>query len=602
MSYLNTVDTSVSIAGAECHFVKMTLKQGFNSHHTFEVEVNYEELDGKWMENPVKMIQMIGDEVVIAMKHKVTGEENLFSGIITDVSMVGNHGQNNNIIISGCSPTIRLEGKKTLDSFMDKSLDLIAKETVANSGNGSEVTIDPVFTEKISYICQHSETAFEFLNRLSWLYGEWFFYDGAKTYFGKPEMGDETEITYDVEMDHFNLTARLIPSKVNRHDYLPQDDKEVETEAPETVDGVRGYIKAALDKSYSIYTSNAELHMESLIASQQDLENLIKVEKSRDVGSMLVLKGNTKTCKIKIGKVVQVKLPSTMPVTVKDVEKFLITEIEHTVDEKGYYRNKFEGIPADIENIPMEAIPTPIANPQIATVKDNADPFGRVKVQLQWQKKKQLTTNWLRVQTPDAGSSDKVSSNRGFVFVPETGDMVMIGFEYGDPSRPFVMGSLLTTKTGVGGGDGNKTKSMTTRSGSTVKLDDSTGNVLIADQTGNNFMTIDGTDKITISTAKTIEITNGKSAMVIDDETIVISSKTIVIEGGEVATMVSGKEAMIVSGKESMAVVDGTAVTVNASAKVGVIGGEEAELTSPKAVINGDNNLDITSGLVKINS
>lgn len=602
MPYLNTVDTSVSIAGTECHFVKMTLKQGFNSHHTFEIEVNYEELDGRWMENPVKMIQLIGEDAVIAMKHKVTGEENLFSGIITDVSMVGRHGQNNNIVISGCSPTVRLDGKKTLDSFLDKSLDLIAKETVSNSGNGYEVTIDPVFTEKISYICQHGETAFEFLNRLSWLYGEWFFYDGAAAYFGKPELGDETEITYDVEMDHFNLTARLIPSKVNRHDYLPQDDKEVDTEAPELVDGVRGYIKAALDKSSSIYTSDADLHLEPMIASQKDLENLIKVEKSRDVGSMLVLKGSSKTCKIKIGRVVQVKLPSTMPVSVKDVEKFLITEVVHTVDEKGYYRNKFEGIPSDIENIPMPAVPTPTANPQIATVKDNADTFGRVKVQLQWQKKKQLTTNWLRVQTPDAGSSDKVSSNRGFVFVPEVGDMVMIGFEYGDPSRPFVMGSLLTTKTGVGGGDGNKTKSMTTRSGSTVKLDDATGDVLIADQTGNNMIIIDGTDKITITTAKTIEITNGKSFMLIDDEEISISSKSVVISGEEVAAMVSGNETFVASGKESQTVSSGTDVTVYASAKVGVVGGTEAEMNSPKVTLNGDDNLDITSGLVKINS
>ena len=53
-----------------------------------------------------------------------------------------------------------------------------------------------------------------------------------------------------------------------------------------------------------------------------------------------------------------------------------------------------------------------------------------------------MKTSWIRVLTPDAGSSGKVSSNRGFVFIPEKGDQVMIGFHYNDPNRPYVQGSL----------------------------------------------------------------------------------------------------------------------------------------------------------------
>jgi hypothetical protein len=37
---------------------------------------------------------------------------------------------------------------------------------------------------------------FEFLNRLSWIYGEWFFYDGITCYFGKQD-GDTETVTFE---------------------------------------------------------------------------------------------------------------------------------------------------------------------------------------------------------------------------------------------------------------------------------------------------------------------------------------------------------------------------------------------------------------------
>ena len=50
-----------------------------------------------------------------------------------------------------------------------------------------------------------------------------------------------------------------------------------------------------------------------------------------------------------------------------------------------------------------------------------------------------MQTSWIRVLTPDAGVSDKVSTNRGFVFIPEKDDIVLVGFRYDDPNRPFVL-------------------------------------------------------------------------------------------------------------------------------------------------------------------
>ena len=215
---------------------------------------------------------------------------------------------------------------------------------------------------------------------------------------------------------------------------------------------------------------------------------------------------------MRIGSCVRVELPEYMRVR-QSIDRFLITKTVQTVGREGSYECEFEGVLDELEAIPVEKPEIPVAYPQIATVVDNADPqnMGRVKVQTQWQKDKNKTTNWLRVSSPDSGGSEKVASNRGLLTIPEVGDTVMLGFEYGNPDRPYVASSIFTAKTGGGGGAGNKTKSLTTRSGSTVTLDDEKGSVMLKDAAGSDSkIKLDGSKNITIEADTSITINIGK--------------------------------------------------------------------------------------------
>ncbi len=582
---LNKVETTISIAGKECHFIYLRLDQRFNWHHQFEMHIDFEELETQWMDNPVQIINLMGEPVTITMKHKDGGGTNSFAGIITHVNMSGYHGQQNSLIISGCSPTIKLDGKDTMDSFMDKPLKMIVDEAVKNSGNGGSVTSNPKFGGKIDYICQYNESCFELLNRLSWLYGEWFFYDGVDTFFGKPGSIPTETVTYDKEITQFGLMANLLPPKFNRYTFLVHDaDEKKDEDAPDKVPGIRGYIQAALNKSQSIYTSDAYLPLESLVSSKDELKEMVKAEKTRAVANMLVFQGSSQTCKVKIGTILDIKLPSNMKVANKDVEKFLITEVTHTVDQEGHYSNHFKGIPSDMENVPMSPVRAPAANPQIATVKSNADSKGRVKVEFQWQKKVGKTTNWIRVQTPDAGKSGKVATNRGYVAIPEEDDLVMVGFEYGDPNRPFVMGSIFSEQTSTGGGDGNKSKSITTRSGAKITVDDNNGkgSVTISDPSGNTI------------------VLNGDSTMsIIAPDKITITSKEIIINGSDLVNVKSDK--MIK--EESQQDIESTAtqnVKIQGANKVKVNSGGVIEEKAPKISISGEAQVDMEGTLVNI--
>ncbi len=72
-----------------------------------------------------------------------------------------------------------------------------------------------------------------------------------------------------------------------------------------------------------------------------------------------------------------------------------------------------------------------------ARVVGHNDPakMGRVQVQYYWQE--DGNANWARMVTPHAGS------DRGFMFMPEVGDEVVVAFEDGDLERPGSPGLLM---------------------------------------------------------------------------------------------------------------------------------------------------------------
>jgi uncharacterized protein involved in type VI secretion and phage assembly len=130
-----------------------------------------------------------------------------------------------------------------------------------------------------------------------------------------------------------------------------------------------------------------------------------------------------------------------------------------------------------------------------------------------WQQTKNLRTPWLRVMTPDAGTSGEVPTNRGMVFIPEIGDHVMLGFRYNDPNRPFVLGSLFNGTTAAGGQEKNHLKSIFTRGGSTITFNELETSILVKDPSGNTWF-MDGNGNISVTAPNDITITAGKNMSV----------------------------------------------------------------------------------------
>ena len=236
----------------------------------------------------------------------------------------------------------------------------------------------------------------------------------------------------------------------------------------------------------------------------------------------------------------------------KNLGNFSIIEITHEVSQGSYYKNRFKAIPATIKAMPSPKVRMPLSETQMATVLSNADPEGkgRVRVRMNWQTDG-MQTGWVRVMTPDGGSSSDVKSNRGFVFIPEVGDQVLLGFRHGDPARPYVMGSLFNGVTGSGGLEGNHMKSLTTRSGHTIKLNDSLSSlgITIKDIKGNSIHIDSVGDDIIINAKRNITINAGETFTVNCKNANILAEESINMNAEQDITSVSGESTSIQAGE-----------------------------------------------------
>ena len=471
----NQVHATVSIDGENRNYTRISLVQKFGQHHYFDIEVLCSPLvkENVWHHEREEMIALQGKTVVIRMKHEFSGDESIFKGIITSIGMDGDKGVSGILHYRGYSTTILLESGRTMDSFTDATLGEIVSEVVEKYGNGISIVNNPAFKSRIPYVQMQEESAYEFLRRLAWQYGEWFYYNGQVLYFGNPYKEKDENLVYDIDMDSMHFSSCVTPFHFSRHDYLSDSHMDMFGDDSEAVRGINTYLANAMKTSEGMYRSQTTMYSHTAAGHPLDIERFTAVEKGRKVASLVWMTGKTKTCRVRIGEPVVVQIPPNMCKR-RDMGRYRIVELTHRIEVSGGYANSFKGIPASMEYIPTEDMRMPVAHAMLAEVTDNADPenMGRVQVQFAWQKSKNKTTNWIRVRSLDAGSSETVSKNRGFVFVPEIGDQVMVDFELGDPCRPYVSGSMFHKNNGEGGNADNHIKTIVTRSGHTLEFND----------------------------------------------------------------------------------------------------------------------------------
>jgi uncharacterized protein involved in type VI secretion and phage assembly len=178
-----------------------------------------------------------------------------------------------------------------------------------------------------------------------------------------------------------------------------------------------------------------------------------------------------------------------------------------------------------------------------AIVLDIKDPDGqgRVKVTLAWSDPASGRYEaWARMATLFA------SNNRGSWFIPDVGDEVLIGFELGDPRRPYVLGGLWNGQDAppeqMDGSGSNNRKMLCSRNGVKITLDDQSGQETLRLETpGGQTITLkDGPGSIEIADAngntiklETAGITVTASAKVtVNASQVAVSAGLVTVDAG----------------------------------------------------------------------
>ena len=600
MEYL--VIAEIEIDGSKIeHFTNITLRQKFNAHHEFIIRINHDVLETSGSFSLENAQKQIGKSTLIRLQRLTDSHELAYEfwGIICEVRMEQSGVSDADLVLVGYSPTILIESGQNLASFYNFDLKKIVQQvTKPLSQVNCNVNIKPQYSKTLKYICQYRESGFHFLNRLSSDFSEFFYYDGKDLYFGKPSSVNEIEITYGEDISSMQLTLQAKPMKFSNYGYLSKDDKIETYDAPSNVNGMGQYASYVLKESDNLFSEPVNQPIRQRIENKADLENFVKKRKAALAANLEVLTGTSYNPGICIGCIINVKVSRLQELSFvkEDYGKFLVIGIEHHVNENGKYYNTFEAVPSGVEVLPVNNIILPIAEPQIATVKNNTDPdnMGRVRVQMLWQKGNEMT-DWIRVMTPDAGGGKGGAKNRGFVVIPEPGDQVLVCFRYNDPDRPFVMGSMFHGKSGGGGGGGNKIKSLTALSGSTVCLDGNAINIIDA---AGNFIKIDGGGNINIDCSAKISLTCGSSSLTMDSGgNITLDGVVITIHGSTSAEM---KSTASFKAEGTSSDMKGTAVKVEGT-DTQIIGNSSAKLKGAAIEVNATGITEIKGALVKLN-
>ena len=478
----------------------------------------------------------------------------IFVGVVTNVQLHREGSDFGCIIVSGYSATYRLETAHSCFSWNDRTIGDVVKKLCEQAK--VQLELNPAFKETKDFICQYEESDFDFIRRLAHQYQEWMYFDGTKLIFGKPrKLADPIRLEYGTTLSSLDIGLQTLARSEQVFSYHSGADREMQRMTPDLAYGHDKLAGEAFRASLGMFSKPARQHALPRISNETELVNYMGRKQAAETAETHYITAESQVPTLRVGSVISLYssfLERVGNLSEESLGNFIIIEITHEVSQGSYYKNRFKAIPATIKALPSPKVRMPLAETQMATVLSNADPEGkgRVRVRMNWQTDG-MQTGWVRVMTPDGGSSSDVKSNRGFVFIPEVGDQILLGFRHGDPARPYVMGSLFNGTTGGGGLEGNHMKSLTTRSGHTIKLNDSLSSlgITIKDIKGNSIHIDSVGDDIIINAKRNITINAGETFTVNCKNANILAEESINMNAEQDITSISGESTSIQAGE-----------------------------------------------------
>ena len=416
--------------------------------------------------------------------------------------MTDNQGSSVGLQVTGMGHTYYIDDMKKSRTFLDRDLQYIVQEILPAETPGDfyqRADMAPTYKKRIPYSAQYNETTFEYLKRLATRYGQWFYWDGMRLQFGVIK-ASKVKLINGSSVHEFTTATQLVLQKVSLTGYDYTQNTRIQASQRKVEGGSSDGLAAHLSqKQHDYFTRDMEVSAYTAqAAGQPELEHMAQLQAAAAATSIVTYSGVSYE---------PLWLGRSFMVLKGPVEYRLVTvSVKHLSDNHGNYRCEFTAIPEDVATPPYtDPHCYAHAESQPAKVYDNNDPegMGRIKVHFYWGTGGSKETDWIRMVQPHSGAG------KGFYFIPEIGEEVLVGFEGGNAEKPYIIGAQYNGKQTSGfHTPGNDLKVIKTKSGHTILLDDSKDkmSITILDQSGNTIYLDTVKKSITIQAPETINI------------------------------------------------------------------------------------------------
>lgn len=542
------------------NFSKLELIQKMQDHHNFELVVDHDVVEVMGASALDLARNWIGKVMHLEFHNNDMAS---YIGYVRKVDLFTQNGHHGNLKVFGHGQTLALESNKQCNSWVDHTLADIVNNVIAMSHRGLFSEVNPSFTQRIPYECQYDETNFEFLRRLSQQYHQYFYYDGFKIIFGqRPESHQEPlRLQYPNDVMCLNNDLTIKPIKVKPYDYSHATDSHatmVDERPPSDMNELTHY---AFDTSRRIFTKEGSF-VTTLPKDDLPLVGLsAKKSLQQRASDLEVIEVLVEGCYfLSLGRTVSIidnyplgKNTDRMAIDYMEQEfpLFQIIELIHHIDSQGRFQSIFKAIPNGFTVLPLhDKVKYPKAGALYGTVYDNRDPenLGRVQVKTGFHIGDKRS-NWIPVATPYGGGSDAMPKNRGFVFIPEIGDTVILNFEQGNPARMYVESGVHSGDTAYSYGEGNPIKTLSGKGGQQIVFDETQdAQKMTLKDKNNNRVVIDTANKgISLKSAGSIQI-KSQNVLFNAEEKLVFKAKKATLEASDEMHL-SSKGDMLLSGQ-----------------------------------------------------
>lgn len=435
------------------------------------------------------------------------------------------------LVVRGYDKSHRLYRQHQSQAFLNKKDSDLAGEMAQSAGLSSEVDGTSTVYE---HIYQHNQSNLEFLMQRAWRIGYECFVEDEKLYFRKPPAnGQGVQLTWGQDLRTFQPRMTL----AEQVDEVIVRGWDVDKKEAIVGQAQNGRLYPSIGESKDgagwagSFGQGKKVIVDQPVVSQAEANALATARLDEISGSFIQAVGTAfRRPDLKAGKTVELEALGE-----RFSGKYLVTSATHILTAEGLettfeVRGTRTGLLAEEMMGGQPETRWPGVVTAVVTNTDDPNKWGRVKVKFPWMSD-DAESAWARVMGPGAGPE------AGLFALPEVGDEVLVVFEHGDFSRPYVIGGVWNGQhdlppeaANVGSGEMPLVQTWHSRTGHHITMyDNADKKVEVVTNEGHELTLDDNQKKITVKSNGGLTITmddNGRKITIQSNGEVEIKSDT----------------------------------------------------------------------------